>query len=197
MSDVNEFLDRVFEHVGGLERDRFNYQTWRFAGRPTGEGVGLMPSLEVDPETMVSRVLDVEGYPENVNYVKEIVVTDRRSDRDFTYVQKMELPVLGGLQTSLSLADHGERDGFRVVAWTQNDAGTDALDKKRGGARTEYNLGAWLIKSNEVAYALSSAPRKKDVGSLKFAVMTKGADATAPSVLRSNIEGMVAWAQRS
>ena len=92
MDGANEFLDRVFDHVGELDRDRFNYKSWRFGGRPTSEGVGIMPGLEVDPEAVVARVLDVEAYPDNVDYVKKIIVTDRRSASDVTYVQKMELP---------------------------------------------------------------------------------------------------------
>jgi hypothetical protein len=104
--------------------------------------------------------------------------------------------MLGGLQSALAIRDGGERDGFRVVSWEQDDTATELLDKKQGGARTEYNLGAWLLKPDEVLYALASAPRRQDVGSLKYAVMTKGAEATAREVLKGNIEGMVAWSKR-
>jgi hypothetical protein len=152
--------------------------------------------VDIDVDAMVARILDVTEYPRNVRYVDSVEVLDRRSDSDFTYVQKLNLPMLGGLQMALHLADIGDREGFRVVAWHQDDDATDALDKKRGGARTQYNLGAWLLKPDLVLYALSSAPRKQDVGSLKFAVMTKGAEATASEVLKSNIEGMVAWSKQ-
>ena len=56
------------------------------------------------------------------------------------------------------------------------------------------------MKAGEVIAVCTSpgkGERKKDVGSLKFAVMTKGADATAGEVLRSNIEAMRDWSQRS
>jgi hypothetical protein len=47
-----------------------------------------------------------------------------------------------------------------------------------------------------VGYALSTAPLKSDVGTLKYMAMTKGADATASEVLKLNIEGMINWAHR-
>lgn len=193
---AEQFLDRVFENVPALSHDSFNYKSWRYSDHPTSEGVGLMPEAGVDADVMVARILDVENYASNIRYVKECVITEQRSDTDFTYVQRMELPLLGGLQTALHIADFGERDGYRVVAWSQDDAGTDALDKRKGGARTSYNFGSWLLAEDHVCFALSSAPRKADVGSLKFALMTKGADATASDVLKANIEGMVAWAKR-
>lgn len=65
-----------------------------------------------------------------------------------------------------------------------------ALNKK-DGYRTEYNLGAWLLKDDEVYYALSSCPLKKDVGGLKFKIMAKGSDATGSSVVKDNITGMI------
>ena len=125
-----------------------------------------------------------------------MTVTER-GDNYVIYTQKVKLPVLGGLQFSIKLEDLGEINGYRVVGWNQDDALTEALDKKHGGARTEYNLGAWLVKPDEVAYALSAVPLKKDVGSLKYAVMTKGADATASSVLSDNIDAMIEWANRA
>lgn len=199
MTDVGaeEFLDRVMPEVSALSRDKFSYKSWRFENRPTSEGVGLKPNVDVDVETMVQRILDIEAYPANMKYVAECKITNRLSDTDFVYVQKMNLPILGGIQCALHIADYGERDGYRVVAWNQDDPGTDALNKKQGGVRTQYNLGAWLVKPDEVAFSLSSAPRKDDVGSLKFAIMTKGADAGAGDLLRNNIESMIAWSKRS
>ena len=73
---------------------------------------------------------------------------------------------------------------------------TRRLDPKRG-ARSAYNVGCWLVKPGVVGYALSSAPAKEDVGMLKYAAMTKGADASAPQVVKANIEGMARWASRS
>ncbi len=193
---LEDFLARVNEHLPALSRDKFNNDSWRYQNRPTSEGLGLKPGVSVDPEAMVARILDVEAYPDNVKYVEETIVSER-GDNYVVYTQKVKLPVLGGLQFVIKLEDLGERDGYRVVGWNQLDDETMELDKKHGGARTEYNLGAWFVKDDEVAYALSAVPLKKDVGSLKYAVMTKGADATAKSVLSDNIDAMIAWAARS
>jgi hypothetical protein len=45
--------------------------------------------------------------------------------------------------------------------------------------------------------ALSSAPRKDDVGRLKFAALTTGADAAAPALVKASVEGMVKWSRRA
>jgi hypothetical protein len=108
----------------------------------------------------------------------------------------MKLPAIGGIQVALHLEDLGERDGYRVVAWNQDNEQTEALNPKQGGARTAYNLGAWLIKPTELAYALSAAPIKKDVGSIKYTLMIKGSEATATTALSSNIDALIAWSHR-
>ncbi|MEZ5185072.1 MAG: hypothetical protein R2720_04955 [Candidatus Nanopelagicales bacterium] len=192
---ANEFLDRVMPHVAELSQERFSHTSWRFEGRPTSEGVGLMPHPDTDVDVMVAHILDVEAYPDNVKFVESIDIVERRSETDVTYVQRMNLPLIGRIQVQIHLSDYGERDGYRVVAWDQDDDATAALDKKRG-ARTAYNLGAWLLREDAVGYALASAPLKKDVGTLKYLAMTKGADATAGEVLRQNIHAMIEWAHR-
>ncbi len=196
MSDAAEqFLDRVLAHEDKLNRAKFNYTSWKFENRPTSEGVGIVPGIEVDTAVMAAHILDVENYPGNVKYVEATEIIERRSDTDVTYVQRMNLPVLGRIQVQIHLADYGDRGGWHVIAWDQDDEGTQALNKKQG-SRTAYNLGAWLLQSDAVSYALSSAPLKSDMNSLKYMAMTKGADATASEVLRQNIEGMLAWATR-
>lgn len=193
---LEAFLGRVFEHLPELGRDRFSNTSWKFENHPTTEGLGLKPGVDVDVDKVAACVLNVEAYPENLKFVESCTITNPISDTEFVYTQKMKLPAIGGVQVSLHMEDLGDREGYRVVAWNQDDAGTEALNTKQGGARTQYNIGAWLIKSDEVAYSLSSAPRKKDVGSIKFAVMTRGADATAGTVLSTTIDAMVAWSQR-
>ena len=190
------FLDRVFDQMfNNLTRTSgFSSTNWRYEDRPTREGVGRLP-IAIDVEAMVSRITDVEEYPRSVRFVESVEILERRSESDFTYVQRLSLPVLGKLQMALALQDLGDRDGYRVVAWHQDDEATEALNPKQG-ARTMYNLGAWILKPAEVLFALSSAPRKQDIGSLKFALMTKGGEATAGEVLKANIEGMARWAAR-
>ena len=190
-----DFLDRVMPHLGKLPTDKFNHTSWRFENRPTSEGVGILPA-QVNLDIMAGCILDAEHYPENVKYVESVEIVDRQSPTDVSYIQRMSLPVLGKMQVQIDLTEIPSRDGWRIIAWDQNDAGTEELDKKQG-ARTAYNLGAWLLRDDAIAYALSSAPVKKDVGTLKYMAMTKGADAMASDVLKQNIEGMIAWAERS
>ena len=190
-----DFLDRVMPHLTKLPTDKFNHTSWRYENRPTSEGVGILPA-QVNLDIMASCILDAEHYPENVKYVESVEIVDRRSPTDVSYIQRMSLPVLGKMQVQIDLAEIPSRDGWRIIAWDQNDAGTEELDKKQG-ARTAYNLGAWLLRDDAIAYALSSAPVKKDVGTLKYMAMTKGADAMASDVLKQNLEGMIAWAERS
>lgn len=198
MSDASAqpFLDRVFSHLGELSGDGFSKTSWKFEKRPTSEGLGRISGQTLDVQKTVDCILNVEAYPENVKYVERNNFLEKRSDTDFTYVQRMKIPIVGGVQCALNLADYGDQEGYRIVAWTQNDEETDKLPKKEG-FRTDYNLGAWLIKEDELIYTLSSCPRKKDVGGLKFAIMTRGSEATAGDVLKSNIEAMAAWSARS
>ena len=176
--------------------DKFNYTSWKFENRPTSEGFGVLPGVDVDVASMAEHVLDVENYPGNVKYVDSTEIIERRSPTDVTYVQRMNLPVIGKIQVQIHLADYGVREGWRIIAWDQDDAGTEALNKKQG-ARTAFNLGAWLLAEDTVGYALSSAPLKSDMNTLKYMAMTKGAEATVGEVLKQNIEGMLAWTARS
>ena len=195
---ASDFLDRVFPHVGDLSTSRFSFEAWRHAGRPTNEGVGLLPSVSVDVDAFAARVMDIAGYRGNIDYVEEsraIEGPEHDPPRAVRFYQRIKVPVLGAIQMELVLTDFGERSGYRVLAWHQHDAATRGLNPRQG-ARTDYNLGAWLIRPDAVAYALSSAPRRDDVGRLKFAALTKGADAGASSMVKANIEGMIAWSKR-
>jgi hypothetical protein len=192
---ADAFLDRVLPHLADLSTEKFSHVSWRFENRPTSEALGILPVADNDVDAMVAHIVDVEAYPDNVRYVEGVDVVQRRSDTDVTYVQHMHLPIIGRIQVQINLSDYGMLEGYRVVAWDQDEDGTAALDKKQG-ARTAYNLGAWLLADDAVAYALSTAPVKSDVGTLKYLAMTRGADATASEVLRQNIQGMVTWAHR-
>ena len=190
------FLDRVFSNLprsGGS----FSFNAWRHAGRPTSEGVGILPGVSVDVDKMAARIMDVGNYKGNIDYVEESRVVSGAHNKPGAvhFYQRIKVPVLAEIQMELVLTDFGVRDGWRVIGWHQLDAETERLSTRRG-ARSEYNVGAWLLKADAVGYALSSAPRKSDVGRLKFAALTKGADASAAKVVKANIEGMIRWSQR-
>ena len=189
------FVDRVFANLP-TPRGKFTFNAWKQAGRVTKEGVGVLPTSGVDVDAMAARILDVDHYRGNVDHVEEcrVVADPANTDTKKHFYQRIKVPVLGSIHHELTLEDLGERDGWRVIAWDQHPA-TDALSSKVG-ARSEYNVGAWLLKPDAVGYALSSAPRKDDVGRLKFAALTKGADAGAAQVVEKNIEGMIRWSKR-
>ncbi|MEO0602963.1 MAG: hypothetical protein AAF211_16095 [Myxococcota bacterium] len=191
------FVDRVFARLSTAP-DNYEFQHWNHDGRPTDEGFGLIQVADVDPERLVAAVLDVDSYVGNIDHVKECrTIADDRFDGTTKkrFYQRIELPMLGAVHHELGIADLGERDGFRVVAWDVLRAETDALSAKQG-FRSDYNQGAWLVKPGVVGYALSSAPKRNDVGFLKWQALTKGANAAASAVVKGAISGMVAFSNR-
>ena len=189
------FVDRVFKNLPPHDRG-FQWKSWRHTGRPTNEGVGVLPRA-VSVDSMTSRIMDVDSYKGSIEFVDECrTVPDGAYSppTSVRFYQRIKLPLVGAVHHELVLEDLGDRDGWRVLAWHQHP-NTEALNKNQG-ARSEYNVGCWLIRDSAVGYALSSAPRKGDVGRLKFAALTRGADAGAAAVLKANIEGMVRWSER-
>lgn len=190
------FLDRLFRNLPSVGA-KFDFAAWKHGGRPTSEGVGVLPQGGVPVDAVAARVMDVDHYVGNIDYVVECrAIADAATSppSSVRFYQRIKVPVLASLHHELVMTDHGERDGWRVLAWHKHEA-SDRLNPKQG-ARTDYNVGAWLVRSDAVAYALSSCPRKEDVGRLKFAALTRGADAGAAKVVKANIEGMVRWARR-
>ncbi|MCB9744641.1 MAG: hypothetical protein H6741_01155 [Alphaproteobacteria bacterium] len=195
--NANAFVDRVFQHLPKRDPSRFEFASWSHGGKPTNEGFGLLP-ISVDPDALIARVMDVDRYVGNVEHVSECRAVQgpgHSPPEAVRFYQRVSIPVLGDVHHELVLHDGGTRDGWRLAFWEMLEGPTTALST-RGAVRSEYNVGAWLAKPGFVGYALCSAPRKDDVGRLKFAAMTKGADAAAAKVVKSNIEGMVAWARR-
>ena len=195
---ADAFLNRVMPNVPALGGRDFHFNAWRHAGRPTQEGVGVLSQSGIDIDKLAGCIMNVGAYRGNVDHVEESrVISDARFSppQAVRFYQRVKVPMLATIHMELVLQDFGQRDGWRVLAWHQLDAETQGLDPKQG-ARSEYNVGAWLLKPDMVAYALSSAPVKKDVGRLKFAALTRGADASGPQVVKANIRGMVAWSRR-
>ena len=63
------------------------------------------------------------------------------------------------------LVDAGTIKGYRVAYWYLLEERTAALDLK-GGARSEFNVGAWFAAPGVVGYAMSTWPRRGDVNAL-------------------------------
>lgn len=196
--EARAFVDRALSRLGSGTPGSFTFHHWKHAGRPTDEGVGAMSIAGVDPAKVIDAVMAIDEYVGNVQHVSE-----SRSIADARFVppaavrfyQRVDIPVLGKVHHELVLHRLGEIDGWQVAAWELLKSETDRLDRKVG-FRSDYNLGAWLAKPGVLGYALASAPRKDDVGRLKFAALTRGADAAASRVLKANLEGMARWAAR-
>ena len=191
--DVHAFLDRVFQHLPKPPIRHYEFRSWNISEYPTNEGVGMLPVQGLDPDNFIKHVMDVDHYVGNLGFV----VDNHSESMDASgakvrFYQRLKLPVIGAIQHKLELVDGGERDGYRFAYWTMLEDETAALDPKKG-ARSAYNNGAWLIGHDAVGYALSSGPRREDVGRLTWLALTKGANATAKPTVKQNIEGMVRW----
>ena len=196
--EAKAFVDRVLPHLPRSAPAKFSWKSWKYGGRPTAEGFGIMPIAGADPARIADAVMDIDNYVGNIQHVEE-----SRSIADARYVppqavrfyQRVNIPVLGKVHHELVLHRLGQINGYEVTAWELLKAETERLNPKQG-FRSDYNLGAWFAAPGVVGYALASAPMKSDVGRLKFATLTKGADAAASKVLKANVEGMARWAAR-
>ena len=197
--DHQSFVDRVLAHLPSGSFDEYNFMSWQHSGRPSKEGVGVMTVPGADPAKLKAAVMDVDNYVGNIDHVVACrSVTDGRFEPPgaVRFYQKVAIPMLGSVHHELVLKDMGTRGGFEVLAWDVLRSETDALSK-RDGFRSDYNQGAWLVNdAGVVAYALSSAPQRSDVGLLKWKALTRGADAAAPHVVKANIQAMVKWSNR-
>lgn len=192
------FVARVLTRLSPRSSSEFVFTQWRHAGRPTEEGFGMGPVAGVDPDAFIDAVMDVGHYVGNVDHVQVCrAIQDDRFDgtESVRFYQKVSIPVLGAVQHELVLHRLGERDGYQVAAWDVLRTETDGLNPA-DGFRSDYNHGAWFVAPGRVGYALGSAPKRGDVGFIKWKALTKGADAAAARVVRANIEGMARWAAR-
>lgn len=196
--EAQAFVDRLFQRLPRLPPTNFVFFHWNHGGRPTDEGFGLAPVPGMSAERVIAAVMDVDHYVGNVEHVVECrAIPDPRytPPQQVRFYQRVDIPMLGGIQHELVLQRLGQRQGYEILAWDMLKTETDALSSKVG-ARSDYNTGAWLVGNGVLGYALASAPRRDDVGFLKFKALTSGADAAASRVIKANIEGMARWAAR-
>lgn len=194
--EAKAFLDRVLQRLPTARPAAFTFQHWNHGGRPTDEGFGLLPLPGVVAAKLIDAVMDVDHYVGNLKYVSAC-----RSAKDPRFVppeavrfyQKIEVPILGVLHHELALQRLGEHKGYLCAGWDLLAPETDKLSSK-DGIRSDYNHGLWLVGEGVVGYALGSAPKRDDVGFLKWKALTAGADAGASRVVKENIEAMARWA---
>lgn len=192
------FIERVLERMPkGAVRD-YEFHHWSVPGKPTDEAVGVLAVPEADAERVLARVMDVDRYVGNVGHVVEsraIADAAYQMPKMVRFYQRIKIPLLGEVHHEIVLERIGERDGWEIAQWHMLERETEALSKKLG-MRSQYSDGAWLVRPGIVGYALSSAPRRDDVGLLKWKALTTGADVAASKVIRENIDGMARWAAR-
>ena len=192
------FVERVLARLPATTPTTFTFDSWSHGGRPTKEGFGILPIPGVDPKKIADAVMDVGHYVGHVEHVSEsrVIADDRYTPPDAVrFYQRVDIPVLGAVHHELVLHRLGEHKGYTVLAWGILTAETDKLSS-RLGFRSDYNHGAWLAAPGVLGYALGSAPKRGDVGFLKWKALTRGADAAASTVLKGNLRGMAAWAAR-
>jgi hypothetical protein len=192
------FVERVLPKLPAGAPSDLAFHHWPHGGRATDEAVGALAVAGADPARVMAAVMDVDHYVRNVEHVAACrsIPDPRYTGPDVVrFYQRVELPLLGAMHHELVLHRLGVRNGWEVAAWHVLRAETDALSTK-DGFRSDYNHGAWFAKDGVVAYALGSAPKRDDVGFLKWKALTSGADVAASRVLKANIEGMARWAAR-
>jgi hypothetical protein len=197
--EVREFLGRVLEVLseGGAGVTGYQFRHWQREGKPTHEALGIKAIPGVDPREVISRVMDVDGYEGHIAHVEAC-----RSLRDQApetlesvhFFQRINVPSVAKVQHELVLVDAGTLKGYRIAYWYLLDPETEALNPE-AGARSEFNVGAWLVAPGVVGYALSSWPRRGDVNGLQWVLLTSGADGLAKQVVERNIDGVAAWAK--
>lgn len=198
MGEYEQFIERVIQQLPATAPTTFTFKHWPFGGRPTEEAFALMPIPGADPEKLIDAVMDLDHYTGNIDHVVESrIIADPRFQlpEHVRFYQRVNLPLLGAIHHELVLHRLGVRNGYHIAAWEILRAETDKLDGKKA-FRSDYNQGAWVVAPGVVGYCLGSAPKREDVGFLKWKALTTGADAAAPAVLRGNIEGMARFAAK-
>jgi hypothetical protein len=197
-SEAESFLERVLSRLPSSPPAAFHFAHWGHAGRPTEEGFALMPVPGVVPEKVIDAVMDVDHYVGNLDHVAACrAIPDPRftPPEAVRFYQRLDLPIIGAVHHELVLRRMGTQRGYLCAAWDILAKETDALSP-REGLRSDYSHGAWLAAPGVLGYALGSAPRRGDVGFLKWKALTTGADVAASRVLKMNLQAMARWAAR-
>lgn len=197
---MNDFVKRVLERATSTGVRDYTFKSWSVPGKATSEAVGVLPVPGADAARVLGRVMDVGRYVGNVDHVVEsraIADPNFQPPAAVRFYQRIKIPILGELHHDLVMRRiEGTPGGWEIAAWELNQRETEALSSKVG-IRSQYSDGAWLVAPGLVGYALSSAPRREDVGLLKWKALTSGGEIAAPKMIRENIEAMVRWASRA
>jgi hypothetical protein len=199
MPELHPFLRRVSERLpsAGVPVTEFVFKHWAVPGKVTDEALGILPVPGVDAKAFLGRVMNFDGYVGPIPHVAEsrAVPDATLAPGHVRFYQRLKIPLLGDMHQESVMSMIGDLQGYETAAWHLLDAATAALSPKVA-IRGQYSDGAWLVAPGMVGYALSSAPRREDVGFLKWKALTTGADVAASKVIRDNIGAMARWAAR-
>jgi hypothetical protein len=197
--EVRAFLDRVLRDLppAGSRVEGYRFLSWEQPGRPTRAALGVKAVPGLDPDALIARVMDVDGYEGRISHVlasRSRPAPGDSPDAPVRFYQQVQVPGIARVQQEAILRDLGTIRGYRVACWSLLPEQTEALDP-RGGARSAFNVGAWLAAPGVVGYALSSGPRRSDVNTLQWFSLTTGADALARPIAEQTIDDMASWSR--
>lgn len=198
--ELNAFVERVLAKAppASAPPAQYQLQTWAHAGRPTDEAFGILAIPGLDPAKAIDAVMDVDHYVGRLDHVQQCrAIADSRyvPPAAVRFYQRLDVPMLGVIHHELVLNRLGTQKGWLVAGWDILKSETAALNAK-DGIRSDYSHGVWIAAPGVLGYAFGSAPKRDDVGFLKWKALTSGADVAAGRVLRANIEGLARWAAK-
>ncbi|WP_169978954.1 hypothetical protein [Tautonia rosea] len=193
---LSEVLTRMPPAGSGVAESQFFH--WSTPGAPTQAALGIKAVPGVDPDALIRRVMEVDGYEGRIAHVlanqSRSIPAEEVPDR-VTFAQRINVPGITTVQHELELVDAGTIEGYRVAYWFLLDEETAALDPSQG-ARSESNVGIWLAGPGVVGYAFHSWPKREDVNRIQWFSLTTGATVAASRIVERNIDDMAEWARQ-
>jgi hypothetical protein len=193
---LDEVLTRMPPAGSALAESRFHH--WSVAGAPTQAALGIKGVPGLDPDALIRRVMEVDGYEGRIAHVlanrSRSAPAEEAPDR-VAFTQRINVPGIAEVQHELELVDLGTIRGYRVAYWSLLPEETAALDPSLA-ARSESNVGIWLAAPGVVGYAFHSWPRRDDLNRFQWFSLTTGAAVVAKQIVERNIDDMAEWARQ-
>ena len=193
---LDEVLTRMPPAGSGVAESQFHH--WTVPGAPTRAALGIRGVPGMDPDALIRRVMEVDGYEGRIAHV---LVNESRSapaeeaPGRVLFTQRINVPGIAEIQHELELVDAGTIRGYRVAYWSLLPEETAAMDQGLG-ARSESNVGIGLAAPGVVGYAFHSWPRRDDLNRFQWFSLTTGAAVAAKQIVERNIDDMADWARR-
>ncbi len=144
--EVREFLVRVLEETseGGAGVTGYQFRHWERTGKPTNEALGIKAIPGVEPDEVIARVLDVDGYEGHITHVevcRSLPEPARQTTEGVHCFQRINVPGVAKVQQKMVLIDAGTIRGYRLAYWYLLGPETEALDPKAGAAQRVQRRG--------------------------------------------------------